>query len=494
MFYLGYDLGSSSIKASLISKSDGAVIAIEQYPKKEMPIIAKHANWAEQDPHLWWENLCIVTKKLIDQSGCNPENIKGIGISYQMHGLVLVDKDMDILRPSIIWCDSRAVGTGDVLYEKAGKAKCIDRLLNAPGNFTLSKLKWVKDNELDLFKKIYKFMLPGDYIAYRLSGKCLTTPSGLSEGIIYDFKDAGPARWLMEEAGIPASLLPEIQDSFSNQGAISKEAATATGLPAGIPILYRAGDQPNNALALNVFNPGEIAATGGTSGVVYAVSESKDTQESVRINNFAHVNHTKTAPRIGKMLCINGTGIQYSWMRSQIASDLSYEDMNTLAASVSIGADGLAILPFGNGAERMLENKNIGSTIGNLSFNIHHKAHLLRAALEGIAFSFVYGLEILKEDGVTLKKMKAGNDNLFRSQLFSETIATLADVEIDIVATTGAVGAARAAGYVDGAFENFEQAVQTDQSIKTFVPLTDKKPYKEAYNTWKKLLIKTIKN
>lgn len=494
MFYLGYDLGSSSIKASLISNSDGAVIATEQHPQNEMPIISKKAEWAEQDPHLWWENLCKVTQQLIKNVGCNPEDIKAIGISYQMHGLVLVDKNMEILRPSIIWCDSRAVSTGDLLYKKAGKTKCIDKLLNAPGNFTLSKLMWVKDNEPDVFKSVYKFMLPGDYIAYRLSGLCLTTPTGLSEGIMYDFQSADAAHWLMDEAGIPAGLLPEIRDSFSHQGTITQVAATATGLPAGIPILYRAGDQPNNALALNVFNPGEVAATGGTSGVVYAVSESKDTQESVRINNFAHVNHTKEAPRIGKMLCINGTGIQYSWMRSQIAADLTYEEMNTLATAVPIGAEGLAIVPFGNGAERMLDNKNIGATIGNLNFNRHHKAHLLRAALEGIAFSFVYGLEILREDGVELKKMKAGNDNLFRSQLFSETIATLADVEIDIVATTGSVGAARAAGYVDGAFKNFAQAVQTDRIIKTFVPLIEKNAYKEAYTTWKKLVIKTVNN
>ncbi|KKK98785.1 hypothetical protein LCGC14_2639280, partial [marine sediment metagenome] len=408
-----------------VNDKNGKTVGTAQYPKVEMPIRSPKAGWGEQDPSSWWENLRIATQQLLKETEVKASDIKGIGISYQMHGLVLVDKQQQVLRPSIIWCDSRAVTTGEHLFQKAGSSKCEEQLLNSPGNFTLSKLKWVKDNEPELYERVDKFMLPGDYIAMKLTGACTTTPSGLSEGIAWDFTQHAPADWLFKEAGIDTDLIPEIVSTFSEQGKVTQQAAEQTGLPVGIPVMYRAGDQPNNALALNVFKPGEIAATGGTSGVVYAISEKVKTKESTRINSFAHVNHQKDAPRIGKMLCINGTGIQYSWMRNQLTDAMDYASMNELAASVAIGSDGLIILPFGNGAERMLRNKNMGSSINNINFNIHQQKHLFRAALEGIAFSFVYGLEILQGDGITLDTIKAGNDNLFRSEVFSNTIATL---------------------------------------------------------------------
>lgn len=488
MYWIGYDVGSSSIKAALISAADGSVKGIAQYPDKEMPIISKEIGWGEQDPKLWWENLCQATQKLLTETAVQPQNIKGIGISYQMHGLVLVDQNMELLRSSIIWCDSRAVDTGNQLFEDSGTEKCISTLLNSPGNFTLSKLKWVKENEPDIFKKVHKFMLPGDYIGLKLSNKCYTTPSGLSEGILWDFKKNEPAFWILEDAGISPSLVPEIKTTFSEQGTVTQQAAKETGLPEGIPIMYRAGDQPNNALALDVFEPGEIAATGGTSGVVYAISDQVRTNESVRINSFAHVNHTANSPRIGKMLCINGTGIQYSWMRNNLTEDISYNEMNAMAEATPIGAEGLSILPFGNGAERMLNNQNLGSRIANLNFNIHKKGHLFRAALEGIAFSFVYGLEILKEDGVNFNSVKAGNDNLFRSAIFSNTISTLTGSKINIVETTGAVGAARAAGFASGDFKDFSEATATDKVQYTYKPLGDKEPYQKAYENWKSIL------
>ena len=493
MFWIGYDIGSSSIKASLISEGDGSAVATSQYPKKEMSINSPQTGWGEQDPITWWENLCKATVSLLKTLSINASEIKGIGISYQMHGLVLVDKNQNVLRPSIIWCDSRAVDTGNTLYAETGADKCESLLLNSPGNFTLSKLKWVKDNEPDIFEKIDNYMLPGDYIAMKLTGVCATTPSGLSEGIAWDFTQHAPAQWLFEQAGIDTALIPKIVPTFSDQGKVTQKAAASTGLPVGIPVMYRAGDQPNNALALNVFKPGEIAATGGTSGVVYAISDEVKTRESTRINSFAHVNHDKDSPRIGKMLCINGTGIQYSWIRNQCTGDMSYGDMNLLADSVAIGANGLVVLPFGNGAERMLSNRDVGASIQGLNFNIHQKQHFFRAALEGIAFSFVYGMDILKGDGVTIKTIRAGNDNLFRSDAFANTIATLIDAEINIIKTTGAVGAARAAAFAAGDFENFDQATATDKTEKVYKPMPNKKEeFQAAYTTWKNHLNKRI--
>lgn len=486
MFWIGYDIGSSSIKAALVDAGTGKVHKTVQYPEQEMVIYSPKNGWAEQDPESWWLNLCQATKKLLNESEVSGTSIKGVGISYQMHGLVLVDKQMEVLRPSIIWCDSRAVKTGHELLQACGEERSINSLLNSPGNFTLSKLKWVKDNEPEVFEQVHKFMLPGDFIALKLTGTCSTTISGLSEGIVWDFKEEMPANWLLEVAGIDRSLVPELVDTFSEQGKLSEQAAKATELPKGIPVMYRAGDQPNNAMALNVMQPGEIAATGGTSGVVYAITDQATTREGERINCFAHVNHSKAEKRIGKMLCINGTGIQYSWMRKQVAANSSYQELNAMAESIGIGSEGLRILPFGNGAERMLYNENRGARVLNLNFNLHTKQHLLRASLEGIAFSFVYGLEILKEDGVALSSIKAGNDNLFQSSLFSNTISTLTGTSIKIMETTGAVGAARAAATAFGDFSSLEESVQTDKQCGVYEPLANEQEYLEAYHLWKR--------
>jgi len=485
MYYIGFDLGSSSVKAALIEASTGKSIGSVRYPEQEMAIISEHKGWAEQDANLWWNNICKVSLKLLAHTNTSSSKIKGIGIAYQMHGLVVVDKNLKVLRPSIIWCDSRAVAIGNQVFKSVGENKCIKNLLNSPGNFTLSKLKWIKDNEPKLFKKIYKLMLPGDFVAMKLSGETTTTISGLSEGIMWDFKQNKPADWLFDFMGISTELIPTIVPTFSNQGTVTKKASIEIGLPEGIPILYRAGDQPNNALSLNAFQPGEIAATGGTSGVVYAVTDNTKTKESSRINNFAHVNYTTDQSRIGKLLCINGSGSAYSWMKRNITDSTdSYQNMNHLAASVPVGSDGLQILPFGNGAERMLNSKNKGASIQNLNFNKHTKAHLLRATLEGIAFSFVYGITILKNDGVKLSAIRAGNDNLFRSALFSNTIATLIGVDIDIHDTTGAIGAARAAGVSLGDFKTFDEALSKNEQIATHTPLSNKQPYLEAYKNW----------
>lgn len=486
MYYIGFDLGSSSVKAALIEANTGKSVGVAQYPEAEMAIIAKQAGWAEQDPNVWWKNICKVTQKLLKQTKVLSNKIKGVGIAYQMHGLVVVDKNLEVLRPSIIWCDSRAVHIGNKAFQEIGEAKCISNILNSPGNFTLSKLKWVKENEPEIFEKIVHLLLPGDFIALKLTGKATTTISGLSEGIMWDFKLNKPANWLFDYMGISTDLIPEIVPTFANQGVITQKAAEEIGLPVGTPILYRAGDQPNNALSLNVLQPGEIAATGGTSGVVYAVTDSTKTKESLRINNFAHVNYTQENPRIGKLLNINGAGIQYSWMKQQIANSKdSYTDMNNLAATVDVGSNGLRILPFGNGAERMLNNQNKGARISNINFNLHKKKHLFRAALEGIAFSFAYGIDILKGDGVQLTAIRAGNDNLFRSDIFSNTIATLVNTKINIINTTGAIGAARAAGVSLGDFKTFEEAFSDNEQVMTYYPLDNKKAYVEAYEIWK---------
>ena len=491
MYYIGFDIGSSSVKVALVDAVTGKKIIALHEPQEEMAITSLQSDWAEQDPNSWWEYVCKATKRLIKEANISPKEISGIGISYQMHGLVVVDESGKPLRDSIIWCDSRAIDIGNKAFENIGEEKCASNLLNSPGNFTASKLKWVKDNEPELYEKIYKYMLPGDYIAYRLTGEMNTTKNGLSEGILWDYKEDKVAGWLLDYYGINPSLTPTIVQNFSNQGEVDQKGSQESGIPFGTPVIYRAGDQPNNALSLNILKPGEVAATGGTSGVIYAVTDILKSKESSRINSFAHVNYTPETTNVGKLLCINGAGIMYRWLRNNIGEE-SYEAMNKRASKVAVGSDGVVVIPFGNGAERMLNSMNIGTHFINLNLNRHSSSHLCRAALEGIAFSFVYGMEILKDDNAKINVIRAGNDNLFRSEIFSNTVATLIGHEIEIYNTTGSVGAARACGLTDGDFEKFGNNITKNDHVMTFMPLKNKEPYEMAYQHWKMELKKKL--
>ncbi len=493
-YLLGFDVGSSSVKASLVDSDSGVCVASAFYPEKEAPIIAVKSGWAEQDPQMWWDNAKLSLKKVMADSSVKGEDIKAIGISYQMHGLVCVDKNQNVLRPSIIWCDSRAVPYGEKAFENIGPKECLGHLLNSPGNFTASKLAWVKENEPQLFEKIYKIMLPGDYIAMKLSGTINTTISGLSEGMLWDFKNKKVAKFLLDYFGFDESLIADIVPTFSIQSEVSEAAANELGLKAGTPISYRAGDQPNNALSLNVFNPGEIASTAGTSGVVYGVLGEANYDIKSRVNTFAHVNYQKDMARLGVLLCINGTGILNAWMRRNVAPEgISYSDMNDMMASVPVGSDGITIIPFGNGAERVLENKEIGCSIHGVNFNKHGKAHLMRAAQEGIVFSFCYGMEVMQQMGMDIHKIHAGKANMFLSELFRNTLAGVSGATIELYETDGSVGAAKGAGMGCGIYKDHDEAFATLKKLAVIEPDEKRRAeYLQAYSLWKETLLQQI--
>jgi xylulokinase len=493
---LGYDVGSSSIKATLMDAETGQVLAAATSPDKELEIVAKQLGWAEQDPAVWWENVKIATHKIKAQVELDAGDVHAIGISYQMHGLVVVDKNMQVLRPSIIWCDSRAVQIGEKAATDIGHEKCLKRLFNLPGNFTASKLKWVMENEPKIYKKIHKIMLPGDYIALKMTGDIKTTPSGLSEGIMWDFESDGLADFVLDNYGISQDLIAETLPTFSIQGELTKEAADELGLEAGTIISYRAGDQPNNALSLSVLQPGEMAVTAGTSGVVYGVSDRKDYDRLSRVNVFVHVNHSAENPRYGVLLCLNGTGILNSWLKHNFVAGegLDYEQMNELADRVPVGSDGLVILPYGNGAERTLENKNIGASVLGWNFNIHKKAHLLRAAQEGIVFALNYGLGIMRDMGIQLTTVKAGNANMFLSPLFAEAFATVTQATVQLYNTDGSQGAARGAGIGAGVYKSPDEAFTGLEPVKTIEPNNKlSSAYKQAYAWWEEVLKQQLK-
>ena len=493
MQFLGIDVGSSSVKASVIDGVSGKCLASEFFPKKEMTITASQSGWAEQHPELWWENMKMAVKAVLSTPEVSKDKIGGIGISYQMHGLVCVDKNGKALRPSIIWCDSRAVGIGEKAFADLGETQCLSHLLNSPGNFTASKLKWVKDNESELFSRIYKIMLPGDYIAYRLTGTMSTTISGLSEGMFWDFEKNELAGFLFDYYGFSKDLIPEILPTFSEQGKVSAAIASELGLAEGTPVAYRAGDQPNNALSLNVLNPGEIAATGGTSGVAYGVSGEVKYDPKSRVNTFAHVNHG-VENRLGVLLCINGTGILNSWLKKNVAGEnISYEEMNTLAMATAPGADGVSILPFGNGAERVLGNQETGAMIAGLSFNSHTQGHLFRAAQEGIVYSFKYGMDVMRETGIETGVIRAGKANMFLSPLFREALSCVTQSQIQLYNTDGAQGAARGAAVGTGFYKSFAEAFSGLQVVDTIVPDASKtSQYVDAYERWLSVLNKQV--
>ena len=492
---LGLDVGSSFVKAALIDAASGAAVAARSAPAAEMRIDAPFPGWAEQDPRDWWLNVVHASRQAMREASARPEEVAAIGISYQMHGLVLVDREGQPLRPSIIWCDSRAVETGHRAFEDLGRINCFARLLNSPGNFTASKAKWVKDHEPEVFARADRMLLPGDYVALRMTGRAATTACGLSEAILWDYLDRGVSQDLLDVLGLERSLVPEIVPTFGNQGELTAAAATELGLRAGTPVAYRAGDQPNNAFSLRVLDPGEVAATAGTSGVVYGVGAQAAWDSDSRVNTFLHVTHTPDSPRFGTLLCVNGTGALNTWLRRALAGEprggtgLSYDEMNTLAAGAPIGSDGVVVLPFGNGAERSLGNREPGVSVHGLSVVRHDRRHLLRAAQEGIVFALHHGMGIMREMGVEARTVRAGRANMFLSPLFARAFAAVSGATLELFETDGAQGAARGAGVGAGLFEDTTGAFHGLRMVNRIEPdASDRDGYLQAYAAWERVL------
>ena len=491
MLLLGIDIGTSSIKVAVVDANTQQMTVTVQYPETETPITSLQNGWAEQSPEMWWQHVQKAILKANATGKYNPKDIAAIGIAYQMHGLVCVDKEQNVLRDSIIWCDSRAVPYGNKAFAAIGEEKCLSHLLNSPGNFTASKLAWVKENEPHIYEQIDKIMLPGDFIAMKLTGTITTSASALSEGVFWDFKSQELSKDVMKYYGFSTNIIPEIKDVFTEHGLLSKEIAEQLSFSANIPITYKAGDQPNNALSLNVLQPGEVAATAGTSGVIYGVGDTLSYDKQSRINSFAHVNHTSIETRIGTLLCINGTGIANSFTRKLLAADKAYPLINEAAKQIQIGSEGLSVLPFGNGAERIFNNITVGAHYQNINFNIHTEAHIFRAVQEGIAFSFRYGLDIMKENGIKPSVIRAGKANLFLSDVFISAFVNATNVPVELYEVDGSVGAAKGAGIGAKIFASEKEAFSNAKPLDLIEP-TVYSAYNEVYEGWKELLLKQI--
>lgn len=490
-YVLGIDAGSSSIKATLLNTGTGHTISSASPTGKEMKIDSPKKEWAEQNPEMWWKHTTNAVQNVLKISRIGPASVKAIGISYQMHGLVIVNEKKEVLRPSIIWCDSRAAGIGNEAYTTLGAEHCLKNYLNSPGNFTASKLRWVQENEPDIYQQIYKFMLPGDYLSMKLTGSINTTHTGLSEGIFWNYSQNEIAHDLLNTLNISEDLFPTHHESFHQHGTVTKAAAEQLGVREGTPVTYKAGDQPNNALSLNVMQPGEVATTAGTSGVIYGVTNEPVYDKKSRVNTFIHVNHKPLDKRYGVLLCINGTGILNRWLRENITGKqpLSYKEMNRLASQVPAGADGLTIFPFGNGSERLLENRLPGAMIRDLHFNRHSSSHIFRAAQEGIVFSMMMGLEVMNTMGIKPGTIKAGHANMFLSPVFRDIFVNTTGVSLELYETDGAAGAARGAGLGAGIFDRSNDAFRALKCVQKMDPDPQKQEiYSGTYSTWKKKL------
>lgn len=492
MLLLGIDIGTSFIKATVVDADTQKPVAVAQCPETENPITSLQSGWAEQSPEMWWEQTLQAIQELITSKKFDPKEIAAIGISYQMHGLVLVDKNQNVLRDSIIWCDSRAVEIGEEALHEIGEEICSSCLLNSPGNFTASKLAWVKENEQAIYEKIDKIMLPGDFIAMKLTGKITTTSSALSEGILWDFKKDNISSDVMQNFKFENSLIPDVKSLFSSHGKILPELAQQLGINENAEVTYKAGDQPNNALSLNVLRPGEVAANGGTSGVIYAVTDKLLSDKFSRVNSFVHVNHTNDEKRIGVLLCINGAAIMYSWAKKVCGDNLSYKEMDALAEKINPGSDGLLVLPFGNGSERMLQNKMIDAHLENIDLNKHSKAHIFRAVQEGIAFAFRYGLDIMRENDLHPTIIRAGKANLFLSDVFIQSFVNATGVAVELYENDGSVGAALGAGIGKGIYRSYQDAYSNFKLLGKFEP-TEVELYDRLYQDWKKLLMARLR-
>ncbi len=491
MLLLGIDIGTSFIKVSVINAATGKCIHSAQYPETESPIISSQPGWAEQNPDTWWENVRSAILKSHSQKNYDPHDIIAIGIAYQMHGLVCVDRDQQVLRDSIIWCDSRAVDIGHKAFGDIGREKCLRHLLNSPGNFTASKLAWVKQNEPAIYNKIDTVMLPGDFIAMKLTGHISTSISALSEGIFWDFEQYELSKAIFEYFGLSTSVIPEVKDVFSEHGRVIASVATDLSLKEGIPVSYKAGDQLNNAFSLQVMEPGEVAATAGTSGAIYAVSDQLTSDCESRVNSFAHVNHSADQKRIGVLLNINGAGILNRWVKNITGDHSNYRQIDEIAGTVSPGSDGLFILPFGNGAERMLNNKTLDAHIHHINFNIHHTAHIYRAAQEGIVFAFRYGLDIMRANGIHPSVIRASKANMFLSDVFTEAFVNATNTAVELYEGDGSVGAAIGAGLGAGIYKNIPEAFGQVSPIQKLVP-QQASLYNGIYENWKKILLKQL--
>lgn len=469
-YLLGIDIGTSGTKTVLFDEAGNTIAsALGEYP-----LYQPNVGWAEQDPEDWWKATFSTIKAVLGKSGVNPSDVKGVGLSGQMHGAVLLDKDNQVLRKAIIWCDQRSSAECDQITSIIGKERLIEITANpALTGFTASKVMWVKNNEPEIFEKVKKILLPKDYIRFKLTGEFATEVSDASG---MQFMDIPKRKWsseVLDKLGIDKGLLGDVYESQEVSGKVHKAAAELTGLKEGTPVVGGAGDQAAGAVGNGIVRPGVISSTIGTSGVVFAFSENVSIDPKGRVHTFCHA-----VPNTWHIMGVTqGAGLSLKWFRDNFCIEEKrtaelmgidpYVLMDQEADRVEAGCSGLIYLPYMMGERTPHLDPNAKGVFFGLSAK-HEKQDMLRAVMEGVVYSLKDCLEIIKEMGVDVSEVRAsgggGKSKLWRqmqSDVFGTEITTINSSE------GGALGVALLAGVGTGVYSSVPEACDAIIKVKT---------------------------
>ena len=479
-YLLGFDVGSSSVKASLVNADSGKCVATAFFPEKEAPIMAVKAGWAEQDPQMWWDNAKLSLKKIMVEAGATAEEIKAIGISYQMHGLVCVDKNLKALRPSIIWCDSRAVPYGEKAFKDLGADQCLSHLLNSPGNFTAAKLAWVKENEPENFKKIKKIMLPKDYLAYKLSGTFCTDYSDASGMLLLDVKNRKWSKEMCDICGITEDMLPKLFDSFEKVGELKHDLAAELGLRDGVVIAAGAGDNAAAAVGTGTVGNNKCNISLGTSGTIFMSSDSFAVDSNNALHSFDHADG-----HFHLMGCMLSAASCNKWWMDEILKTKDYADEQK--GIDKLGENHVFFLPYLMGERSPWNNPNARATFTGITMDTTRE-DMTQAVLEGVAFATRDMYEVAKSIGVAPKRTMICGGGA-KSPLWRRMIANILNVEVDVPSCEEGpgMGGAMLAMVACGAYKSVEEAaaaiVKVDKTEKPDPELVAK--YEARYQQFK---------
>jgi xylulokinase len=443
-YFLGIDIGTGGTRALVIDES-GKVISSSA--EEHRPFASPHIGWAEQDPADWWRACGLATRKVLTQSGICSEQIACVGFSGQMHGAVLLDSQGQVVRPALIWCDVRTQKQADELTATIGAERLRQLTCNpALPNFTLTKCLWVRENEPENWGRVRSLMLPKDYVRYRLTGERATDLADASGTLLLDVAHRRWSQEILDFVQMDSALLPALYESPEICGRVSEAGAAATGLLSGTPVVAGAGDQAAGAIGIGVVSPGAVSATIGTSGVVLAATNLPALDPEGRVHSFCH----GLANRWLVMGVTQAAGLSLRWFRDQFGAinghTDSYEDLTRMAAKVPAGSDGLLWAPYLMGERTPYLDATARGMLVGLTAS-HTRAHVVRAILEGVAFSLRDTFTIFDQIDVPVKSIRLGGGGA-RSALWRQIQADVYGHAVETVAVEegAAYGAAILAG------------------------------------------------
>ncbi len=452
MDFLGIDVGTGGSRAVLIDSS-GAIVASATI--EHAPFASPEIGWAEQNPEDWRRASIEAIRQVLANENVNAEDIAAVGLSGQMHGAVFLDKFDKVLRPSIIWCDQRTENQCRELTEKIGAEKLIELVSNpALPNFTLTKMLWVRENEPEIWRKVKCVLLPKDYVRFCLTGDKATDVSDASGTLMLDVRNRKWSKEILAASEIGESLLPELYESAEITGTISAECAAETGLLKGTPVVAGASDNAAGAIGMGIVRVGSVSATVGTSGVIFAVTDKPSIDLRGRIHTFCHA-----APNRWHVTGVTqAAGLSLRWFRDNFSLNENYDDLTAESAKISVGADGLLWTPYLMGERTPHIDSNVRASLIGLTAS-HTKAHVVRAILEGVAFSLRDSLEIFKDLDIPIQTIKLGGGGA-RSSLWRQIQADVYGRAVEIVESDegAAYGAVLLAGVGAGRWKTIDQA------------------------------------